>query len=347
MRPLRIGLLGAARISDLAVVAPAHDAGHRLVAVAARDPERARRWAEERQIERVVASYAELVNDPEVDVVYNPLPNSLHAPWNIAAIEAGNHLLTEKPFASNAVEAATVRDAAAARNQVVFEGFHYRYHPIFKRLLEVSADGTIGRLTDLRVSMSMPAPGEDDLRWSRRLAGGALMDLGCYAIHLIRTFAQQQAGVPELISASAVERSGRPQVDESAHLQFRLPGGAGAVADVTMDGPWEFTVTALGSTGSATVCNFVNVHHDDRLILRTLEGERVEHFGLRSTYHYQMDALVAAIAEGQPFPTGPDEAVAYMQMIDACYLASGLQPREGDAGQLAADGQRGRMGGYR
>jgi len=73
----------------------------------------------------------------------------------------------------------------------------------------------------------------------------------------------------------------------------------------------------------------------------------VEHFGLRSTYHYQMDALVAAIAEGQPFPTGPDEAVAYMQMIDACYLASGLQPREGDARQLAADGQRGRMGGYR
>src|SRR3954452_23088308 len=136
MRPLRIGLLGAARISDLAVVAPAHDAGHRLVAGAARDPEGARRWAGERQIERVVASYAELVNGPEVDVVYNPLPNSLHAPWNIAAIEAGNHLLTEKPFASNTVEATTVRDVAASRHQVVFEGFHYRYPPIFERLLQ-------------------------------------------------------------------------------------------------------------------------------------------------------------------------------------------------------------------
>src|SRR3954462_11094877 len=128
MKPLRMGLLGAARISDLAVVAPAHDAGHRLVAVAAPAPERARRWAEERQVERGVASYAELVRDPEVDVVYNPLPNSLHAPWNIAAIEAGKHLLTEKPFATPAIEAATVYDTAAARSNVVFEGFHYRYH---------------------------------------------------------------------------------------------------------------------------------------------------------------------------------------------------------------------------
>src|SRR4051795_2812075 len=144
MRPLRIGLLGAARISDLAVVAPAHDAGHRLVAVAARDPERARRWAEERQVERVVASYAELVRDPEVDVVYNPLPNSLHAPWNIAAIEAGKHLISEKPFASNAIEAEQVRNVAARASTVVFEGFHYRYHPIFERLLQVATDGTIG-----------------------------------------------------------------------------------------------------------------------------------------------------------------------------------------------------------
>ena len=89
-------------------------------------------------------SYADLVNDPEVDVVYNPLPNSLHAPWNVAAIEAGKHLFSEKPFASNAVEAAMVRDVAAGRDQVVFEGFHYRYHPIFGRLLQVSTDGTIG-----------------------------------------------------------------------------------------------------------------------------------------------------------------------------------------------------------
>ena len=233
MTALRIGLLGAARISDLALVTPALDAGHRLVAVAARDPERARAWADERQVERVVPSYVDLVNDPEVDVVYNPLPNSLHAPWNIAVIEAGKHLLSEKPFASNAIEAEQVRDVAGRATSVVFEGFHYRYHPIFERLLQVTADGTIGDLERLRVTMSMPAPGDDDLRWSWPLSGGALMDLGCYAIHVIRSVAERHGGTPELVSAEAVERAGRPQIDESAHLEFRLPQEVAAVATVT------------------------------------------------------------------------------------------------------------------
>jgi len=330
MTPLRIGLLGAARISDLAVVTPAHDAGHRLVAVAARDPERARRWAQDSGVERVVASYVDLVNDPEIDVVYNPLPNSLHATWNVAAIKAGKHLLAEKPFASNAAEAAAVRDVAARSSTVVFEAFHYRYHPIFNRLLQVTSDGTIGPLQHLQVTMSTPPPPEEDLRWSWPLAGGALMDLGCYAIHVIRSVAQHHGGAPELVAAQAVERRGRAHVDESAHLEFVLPGGIPAIADVTMDGAWEFRITATGRSGSATIANFINVHHDDRFTVQTAKGEHVEHLGRRSTYHYQMDALAAAVTEGQSFPTGVDDALTNMQMIDACYVAAGLPPREGD-----------------
>jgi predicted dehydrogenase len=331
MTQLRIGLLGAARISDLALVTPAHNAGHRLVAVAARDPERAQKWADERQVERVVPSYADLVNDPEVDVVYNPLPNSLHAPWNMAAIKAGKHLLSEKPFASNAGEAALVRDVAAGSDMVVFEAFHYRYHPIFERLLQVTTDGTIGPLKQLQVTMSMPAPADDDLRWSWPLAGGALMDLGCYAIHVIRSLALRHGGAPELISAEAVERPGRPQIDESARLTLRLPEDVPAIATVTMDGPWEFSIEASGARGSARIANFVNVHQDDRLTLHTADGKTVEHHGRRSTYHYQMDALTAAVTDGQPFPTGVDDAIANMRMIDACYLTAGLQPRQGHA----------------
>ena len=102
-----------------------------------------------------------------------------------------------------------------------------------------------------------------------------------------------------------------------------------------MDGPWEFSITAVGALGSATIGNFVNVHQDDRLTLRHLEGERVEHSGIRSTYHYQMDALAAAVLDGQPFPTGADDAIANMQMIDACYLASGLAPRQGGGSPAA------------
>jgi predicted dehydrogenase len=339
MTPLRIGLLGAARISDLAIVGPATDAGHRLVAVAARDRQRAQSWADDRGVERVVPSYHDLVHDPEIDVIYNPLPNSLHAPWNVAAIDAGKHLLTEKPFASNTEEAEQVRDVAVGCTTVVFEAFHYRYHPVFQRLLELLFDQTIGELESLHVNMSTPPPPDHDLRWSLPLAGGALMDLGCYAIHVIRTVARQQGGAPELLAAQAVERAGRPQVDQSAHLDFLLPRGVPASADVTMDGPWDFSITAVGRLGRATVANFINVHTDDRLILDTAAGRSVEHHGLRSTYHYQLDAFAAAVTEGAPFPTDVDDAVSNMRTIDACSTAAGLSPRPAGA-TVASTGPR-------
>src|SRR4051795_11332371 len=109
--PLRVGILGAARIAELAIVKPAHATGTRLVTVAARNRTRAEAFAAEHGVERVLGSYAAVLADPEVEVVYNPLPNALHGPWNQAAVEAGKHVLSEKPFASNASQAAEVRDA--------------------------------------------------------------------------------------------------------------------------------------------------------------------------------------------------------------------------------------------
>ncbi|HVK35332.1 MAG TPA: Gfo/Idh/MocA family oxidoreductase, partial [Microlunatus sp.] len=122
MEALRIGVLGAARISELAIVAPAAATGTRLVAVAARDRDRAETFARNHRVERVLDSYADVLADPEVEAIYNPLANSLHAPWNKAAILAGKHVLTEKPFASNTTEAAQVRDLARGRSLVLFEG---------------------------------------------------------------------------------------------------------------------------------------------------------------------------------------------------------------------------------
>jgi len=141
---LRIGVLGASRIAELAIVGPAHELGHRLVAVAARDPLRARGFAEKHGVERVLASYDEVINDPEVDAVYNPLANSLHAPWNLAAIAAGKPVLTEKPYARDRAEAERVAHAADAAGITVMEGFHYLFHPVTRRALELAADGTLG-----------------------------------------------------------------------------------------------------------------------------------------------------------------------------------------------------------
>jgi predicted dehydrogenase len=136
-RPIRIGVLGAARIADLAIVKPAHAAGHRLVAVAARDRRRAEDFARHYGVERVLGSYADVLADADVEVIYNPLANALHGPWNLAAVGAGKHVLSEKPFTSNADEARVVRDAAAAASVSVMEGFHYRYHPVTRRLHEL------------------------------------------------------------------------------------------------------------------------------------------------------------------------------------------------------------------
>jgi predicted dehydrogenase len=199
--PLRIGILGAARIAGKSIAAPAAATGHRLVAIAARDRAWAERFAAEHGVERVLGSYAEVVEDPDVEVVYNPLPNAWHGPWNLAAVRAGKHVLSEKPFAGNAVEAAVVRDAAVAAGVRVMEGFHYLYHPVTRRLHELLEKGELGELRAVEADMLMPAPDDTDPRWSYDLAGGALMDLGCYSLHAHRALAEWTGGPPRLVAA--------------------------------------------------------------------------------------------------------------------------------------------------
>lgn len=169
--PLRIGILGAARIAEKAIVAPARAGGHRLVAVAARDTERAKEFAAANGVERVVEDYASVLADPEVEVIYNPLANGLHGPWSLAAIRAGKHVLAEKPFASNATEAAHIRDMTARSEVSVMEGFHYLFHPVVIRLHQLLAEGTLGELRRVEVDLAMPEPDASDPRWSLPLAG--------------------------------------------------------------------------------------------------------------------------------------------------------------------------------
>src|SRR5262245_25605910 len=183
---MRIGVLGASRIADLAIVGPAHELGHRLVAVAARDSQRAQLFAEKHGVERVLASYDELVNDPDVDVVYNPLANALHAPWNLAAVAAGKPVLTEKPFARDRAEAQKGAAAADAAAFPVVECFHYLFHLAASRGLEWARDGTLGRLAHVEARMAIPAPEDDHPRGSVVLAVGDLLHLVCYGLHIMR-----------------------------------------------------------------------------------------------------------------------------------------------------------------
>jgi predicted dehydrogenase len=326
--PLRIGVLGAARISDVSLLGPAAELGVRLVAVATRDRTRSEAYASQHGIERVHDSYADVIADPEVEAIYNPLPNSAHAPWNLAAIAAGKHVLTEKPAASNAAEARSVHDAAQGTGLTVFEGFHYRYHPQFDRLVELASGQDVGELQRLDVTMRMPAPGDDDLRWSWPLSGGAMMDLGCYCLHVIRSLSGLRGGEPTLVAATATERGGLQQLDETFEVETRLADGTPAYAHVDMDAAAnDMSITVTGSRGTAVFADFIHPQDDDRLTL-TIEGvERVEGLDRRSTYSYQLEAFVAAVREGRPFPTTTADTVATMDLIDACYESAGLLPR--------------------
>ena len=328
--PLRVGILGAARIAERAIVKPAHATGTRLVTVAARDRRRAEVYAAEHGIEKATDSYAAVVSDPDVEVVYNPLPNALHGPWNLAAVEAGKHVLSEKPFASTADEAVEVRDAAAKAGVVVVEGFHYLFHAVMQRLFALLDAGELGEPTHVEAIIAMPPPDDDDLRWSYRLAGGALMDLGCYGLHAHRHLGRFAGGEPELVGARATERSGAPGVDEWLEADLRFPSGATGVVRTSMVHPTrEMTLRVEGTRGEATVMDFVEPQLDDRLVVRTDSGITTERLGTRSSYLYQLDAFIAALRGGTPMPTGADDAVATAELIDGCYRAAGfpLRPR--------------------
>ncbi|MET7295657.1 Gfo/Idh/MocA family oxidoreductase [Streptomyces griseoloalbus] len=326
--PLRIGILGAARITERSLIAPARAGGHRLVAVAARDRSRAEAFAAAHGVERTLDSYAALLADPEVDVVYNPLANGLHGPWNLAALAAGKHVLTEKPSASNAQEAEEVRKAAAKSGTVFMEAFHYLFHPVTRRLHELLASGELGELRHAEAVVAIPAPEDTDPRWSLPLAGGALMDLGCYSLHALRMLAPWAGGAPRPLSARAGERSGAPGVDEWLDAELEFPGGATGTARCHMAyDRLEMSIRVVGSRGEATAPNFVLPQRDDRVVVRTADGERTEHLGTRSSYTYQLEAFAARVRGGTPLALGTDDAVTTMRLIDACYEAAGLAPR--------------------
>ena len=252
MTPLRIGVLGAARITPAALLKPARRTRRFEVAgVAARDPQRARAFAQRHGIGTVYPDYESLLSDDSLDAVYNPLPNGLHGRWTLAAIAAGKHVLCEKPFTANEAEARTVAAAASAGGTVVMEAFHYRYHPVARRCEAIVASGELGRPV---TSMAFAAPlaKRGDIRYRLDLAGGATMDMGCYAVHLLRLLAVAE---PTVVRARAKLSS--PGVDRASSADYALPDGVTAATSCSMFSSQVLAmharvVGAEGSSGCST-----------------------------------------------------------------------------------------------
>jgi predicted dehydrogenase len=323
---LRIGVLGAARIAPLALINPAKENGEVVVAaVAARDVSRAQSFAAKHGIARVHDGYEALINDPEVDAIYNPLPNGLHGRWTRAALAAGKHVLCEKPFTANAAEAREIADLAKQSDRVVMEAFHYRYHPLALRIEEIIASGELGRLQRVEAAMCFPLPKFSDIRYNFALAGGATMDAGCYAVHMVRTFG---GSTPEVVSAQAKLRDKQVDRAMTAELQF-AEGHTGRIRTSM----WSSTVLnmsakVIGEGGELKVFNPVVPQLFHRLTVKSADGRRVERFGRRASYTYQLDAFAAAVLRGEAVKTTPEGAVENMTVIDGIYRAAGLPLRE-------------------
>ena len=322
---VRFGLLGAAKIAPNALIRPANAIPRAaVVAMAARDRHRAVEFATKHAIPAVHDSYEALLADPTVDAVYNPLPNGLHGRWTIAALEAGKHVLCEKPFTANAVEAQLVADATDASGLVVMEAFHWRYHPMATRMLEVLASGEIGEVRRAHASICFPLTSRSDIRWQLDLAGGALMDAGCYAIHMLRHLL---GGEPRVVAATAKQRF--PEVDRLTEARLEFPGGVDATIRASL---WSRHVLVLavqidGTGGSLRAINPLAPHYLSWLRIKGANGSRRERPPRSSTYLHQLEAFCAAILDGASFPTTANDAVANMTVIDAIYLAAGLSPR--------------------
>jgi len=320
---LRIGVLGAARIAPSAIVRPAREIGEaQVVAVAARDPHRALAFADKHGIGRALPSYTALLEDDGIDAVYNPLPNALHAEWTLRALEAGKHVLCEKPFTSNAAEARTVADAAARSGLVVMEAFHYRYHPLAQRMVEAVAQ--LGTLQSVSASLCFPLPRFGDIRYSYPLGGGAMMDAGVYPLTCLRLLGP---GEPTVVSATAKKRDA--QIDRAMSVDLAYGDGTTGHLEASM---WsskllQIKAHAVGERGSMKVFNFVAPQHRNKLTL-TVDGRTTrERVGGEPTYTHQLRAFCGAVLRGEPFPTTAEDAVVTMSLVDQIYTAAGMPLR--------------------
>ncbi|MDQ1479969.1 MAG: hypothetical protein QOI44_830 [Actinomycetota bacterium] len=325
MDTLRIGILGAARIAPAAIIKPARKVGEATIgAVAARDKSRAEEFAKKHGVPRVHDSYSALIADPELDAIYNPLPNGLHAEWTIAALEAGKHVLCEKPFTANAKEAEEVAAVATRTGLVVMEAFHYRYHPLAQRMLHIVESGELGTVERIETALCFPLPKFSDIRYQYDLAGGALMDVGTYAVHMARLLGREEPAV-----ASAIAKLRTPNVDRAMRAELKFPGGHTGRITCSMWSKWAIQTYArvTGDKGRLSVINPTSPQLWHRMRVKVGGTARTEKFPKKPTYEYQLEAFCAAVLRGTPILTPPADSIAQMRVIDAIYLAAGMTPR--------------------
>jgi predicted dehydrogenase len=308
------GVLGAARINQLVLEGAALAEGASVVAIASRDRDRAQAQADEHGVPKVYGSYDELLADPEIDAVYIPLPNALHVEWSVRSLEAGKHVLCEKPLARSEAQARRAFAAAREANRLLMEAFMWRHAPQTKRLQELLDEGIVGPLRMVRATFGFRLEREGDVRLSRELEGGALMDVGCYCVSAARFVAGEPVHVrAEQVTAPATGDG----VDVRLAATMRFPGDVLSVIDCALDAPLGHRLTIVGADGELVLedpfhARSPGILHDGQLI----EVPFVDPYAL------EIENFSAAIrGEAEPLLDGRD-AVAQAAAIEALYRSA-------------------------
>jgi predicted dehydrogenase len=331
--PVRLGILGAARIAPFAVLKHARTLDSINVVAVAEEyhPEQhLRRYAKKHGIPQTYRSFDELLANPDIDAVYVPLPISMHADWCIKAIEAGKHVLCEKPFAANATEVERVLRAAEGTGLVVAEAMHFRYHPLVNRVRDIIRSGEIGEIEHIEATFCAYWP-FTDFRFNYETGGGGTIDMGCYPIGFIRAVTEEE---PVVLEAAAGLHGAL--IDRWMRARMQLPSGGQVRLLVSMRSRHVFSLSIKirGSRGSVSIFNYVKPEVGHRFKIRSDAGVRHERVPGGSTYGTQLASFADAVRDGTQPVTTVTDSLKNMRVIDAVYLAAGL-PVRGDEAVLA------------
>jgi D-xylose 1-dehydrogenase (NADP+, D-xylono-1,5-lactone-forming) len=311
---VRLGILSTARINRL-VLPPARESDRvDVVAVASRELPRAEAYAREHGIDRAYGSYEELLGDSELDAVYIPLPNSQHVEWSVRALEAGKHVLCEKPLSRRPEDVERAFDAADRAGLVLTEAFMFRHNPQTARLKELVEGGAIGALRLIRASFSFSIADDANIRLAADLDGGALMDVGCYCVSGSRLL----AGEPERVYGVSLEEAG---VDTVFAAVLSFPGSVFAHFDCGFRLPMRDELEVVGTEGSLFLDD---PWHCRRPVIEVRRDGGVEEIALEpvDSYRLELENFADAIrGEAEPL-LGRDDALGQARAIDALYRSA-------------------------
>jgi predicted dehydrogenase len=332
METLNFGILSTASVNDYSFLPVIKKvAGAKLVAIASRDMKKAKQYAKKHGISRAYGDYDSMLADPGIDCVYNPLPISMHMEWSIKALEAGKHVLCEKPIAASEAEARAIADKVAETGKIFAEAFHYRYHPLAGRVEQLVRSGEIGAVKKIESAFGVPIPDKSKVQFRPDLAGGALLDIGCYPVSFARWIADCDEAAVTRVECDRTASG----VDGSMRATLEFANGIVADIDCSLVKLIPMYARIIGSEGAIFVLQpFTPVYEPGPLhlsvyLLLVRRGMNVRSIRVPSvlTYQCQLEAFRDAVRTGAQPATTAEQGVANMHLIDAIYAKSGIRDK--------------------